>query len=281
MTSFSSPSSRFARWAAAAYLSAGLLGANQLLWGFYGLGAPAVLDFPVAVTVIGAAVGAFAIALLIFGIVMTWFSIRARAATAQPAEPPHETATHVNETTTHEVLGNTTLDFRTRLLIGVATVVAMIAIVAIGIVNIYVWNPLAKVPELSLDEIYAAMDAAGELQADVFSWIWAIFWPLAAVVFTAITTSRIFANIVTLRGMLVASLALLSAAIFFQWFAGFSMGMGLADTFAIGGGDASSPGMLLGIFGQFCIVAALFLAITPKRTNAGRLPEQTTRVVTN
>lgn len=281
MTTLTSSASLFARWATAAYLSAGLLLTNQLLWGFYGLGAPAVLDFPVVVTVIGATVGVFAIALLIFGIVMTWFAIRARAATAQPAAPTHEAAAHIDETTTHDVPENTTLDRRARLLIGLATVVATIAIVAIGIMNIYVWNPLAKVPELSLNEIYAAMDAAGELQGEVFSWMWAIFWPLAAVVFTVITTSRIFANIITLRGMLVAALALLSAEIFFHWFAGFSMGMGLADTFAIGGGDASSPGMLLGIFGQLCIVAALFLAITPKRTNAGRLPEQTTRVVTN
>ncbi|MBH0117720.1 hypothetical protein I6E52_12810 [Salinibacterium sp. NG253] len=281
MTPFSSPASRFARWATAAYLSAGLLGANQLLWGFYGLGAPAVLDFPVVVTAVGAAVGVFAIALLAFGVVMTWFAIRARAATPQSAAPPQATATEIDDHKTLRVPERAPHARRARLVIGLATIAATIAIVAIGIVNIYVWNPLAKVPELSLDEIYAAMDAAGELQGEVFSWMWAIFWPLAAVVFAAITTSRVFANIITLRGMLVASLALLSAAIFFHWFAGFSMGMGLADTFAIGGGDESSAGMLLGIFGQLCIVAALFLAITPKRTNAGRLPEQTTRVVTN
>ncbi|CAO1650473.1 hypothetical protein I6E81_09865 [Salinibacterium sp. NG22] len=281
MTPFSSPASHFARWATAAYLSAGLLGANQFFFGAYGAVGTAPAEFPVLVTVVGAAVGVFAIVLLAFAVVMTGFAIKAGwSARSQPArETTAETAG--DRRYTLDPPATAPLSRRTRLSISTGTVVAMMAVVTIGILNIFIWNPLTKAPGLTLDEIYAAMTAAGELGPDPFPWIWAIFWPLVALAFAGLTALPTFANIITVRGMLILSCVILSVAIFFHWFAGFSMGMGLADTFFVSGGDAASPGMLLSILGQLLAVAALFLAITPKRTNAGRLPEQTTRVVTN
>ncbi|MGJ8722602.1 MAG: hypothetical protein ACSHW9_12230 [Salinibacterium amurskyense] len=274
-------SAQFARWAIAAFLSSALLGANQYLFGSYGAIGTAPAEFPVLVTVVGAAVGVFAIVLLSFAAVMTGFAITAAWSTRSQLAREATAETVEDRRYTLDPSATAPLSRRTRLLISAGAVLAMMAVVTIGILNIYIWNPLAKAPGLTLDEIYAAMTAAGELGPDPLPWIWAIFWPLVALAFAGLTAVPTFANIITIRGMLIINCVILSVAIFFHWFAGFSMGMGLADTFFVSGADAAGPGMLLSIAGQLFAVAALFLAIAPKRTNAGRLPEQTTRVVTN
>ncbi|QAV71455.1 hypothetical protein ESZ53_14040 [Salinibacterium sp. UTAS2018] len=281
MIALPSTSSQFARWAIAAFLSSVLLGANQFLFGSFGAFGNGPTDLPAVVPIAGAAVGLLAVLLLILAVALTGFSIRARwiarsaSSRAIAAEEPTDIRYQLDPPRDEPV------SRRIRLVMGAGFVAAMLAVIAIGVVNIYVWNPLQKAPGLTLDEIYAAMNAAGELQFDPFAWVWAVFWPLTAVVFALLLASSSLANVITVRGTLAAGFALLSVAIGLHWLAGFSMGMGLADTFYVSGGDAASPGLLLNIVGQLLAVAALFLAIAPRRTNAGRLPEQTTRVATN
>ncbi|GAA1206504.1 hypothetical protein [Rhodoglobus aureus] len=280
MAQLSPPASHRARWATAAYLGAAVLGVNQFLWGTYPAPDGQRSPFSSLMATATTAFGILSLILLTFAVMVTVGAIVAhtrasRRLSALPHEMPEPEPSLMTASTPEPP------SKRSRLLVSAATFLTTVGVVAIGILHIYAWNPQSKMPNLSLDEIYAAMTAAHELPQDFFSWVWAIFWPLVALAFGALTVSPVFAQIIRMRGMLVSGLAIVSLTAGFHWIAGFSMGMGLADTFSVGGGDSASSGPLLGMFGQVCAVVALFLAIVPRRTNAGRLPEQTTRVVTN
>lgn len=170
---------------------------------------------------------------------------------------------------------------RSRLLIGIATVVFTFSAVAVGTLHIVVWNPLAAVPGLALDAIYAQMAAVGESPLPHLIWVWGVFWSLAALAFAVICVAPKIGGRMSARGLTVSGLAIIGLTLSCEWLAGFSTGMSLADTFAISGGDSAASGPALAILGQLCLVVSVWLLLLPARTNAGRLPEQTTRVVTN
>src|SRR5690606_4216921 len=54
---------------------------------------------------------------------------------------------------------------------GVALV--LLGTTAVGVLHVVVWNPIAKVPGLALDEIYTALAAAGETPSNVVLAVWA------------------------------------------------------------------------------------------------------------
>ncbi|MEE2524599.1 hypothetical protein V1639_13905 [Pseudarthrobacter sp. J75] len=126
--------------------------------------------------------------------------------------------------------------------INLAGLAAVVLYAVLGVLTILVWNPSAAMPALELSEIYRQVEAASETMGlgvvAAFGVMGIGLGLTAAVVFWRRKTdppSLILAVYLTL-------LALAGPAYF--W-ASFPFGMGLADTFAIGGGDHSRVGYLL------------------------------------
>lgn len=160
------------------------------------------------------------------------------------------------------------LSGRSRVLVVLPFTVLALLIVVAGVLHISVWNPLAKVPGLSLDEIYSAMSAAGEAPLNIFLMVWAIFWGAVAVTLPILCGIRGVAWFFTARRIIVVGLLLVGTTASFHWFAGFNMGMSLADTFMTSGGDAAISGPVIAIVGQTALVAALLIGLAPHRYTA-------------
>jgi hypothetical protein len=144
-------------------------------------------------------------------------------------------------------------------------------VLAAGVLHILVWNPLARVPGLGLDEIYDRMQAVGEgTTSGAMVVIWAVFWLAATVLYVAACGVPRIAPILANRHIDVVGLLIIGGTCGFHWMAGFSMGMSLADTFATSGGDAAISGPVIALTGQACIVTALFVALvrSPSRPAA-------------
>ena len=154
---------------------------------------------------------------------------------------------------------------RSRIMVSVPFTVVALLIVAGGVLHIVVWNPLARVPGLSLDEIYSAMSAAKETPLAAFILVWAIFWTVAAIMLPILSSSHRLATFLTARRIVVIGLLTVGAAASFQWFAGFNMGMSLADTFMTSGGDAAASGPVIALVGQTALIAALLIGLAPRR----------------
>jgi|SRR5690554_1569954 len=115
---------------------------------------------------------------------------------------------------------------------GILSSVMILAVVILGAIDGLVWMPLAIAPGYSLSEIHDAMEARGEGALSVpMMVVWAVFWGLAAVIPVALVSiqrpelGRMSARTVWAIGLMIGS-----AAIFFQWWAAFSMGMSVSDT---------------------------------------------------
>lgn len=162
-----------------------------------------------------------------------------------------------------------TVPVASRLALVVVFGVAALATCAVGILHVFVWNPLARVPGLTLDEIYARLAAAREGVAAVpWSVAWAAVTVLAVVALIVFAVAPRTARFATTRRLTVLGLFLVSGTTLLGFLPAFGMGMGLADTFATSGGDAAATGPLLAVIGQACLAAALLVAfvrpITPE-----------------
>lgn len=121
--------------------------------------------------------------------------------------------------------------------------------------HFFYWNPLAATPYLSLQEIYAQMKLAQEfsLQAVIIAGSIALLIQLGVC-----ALHLLWCGVASYTGM--RGLGWLALGTWFSltvaWLAwGFHMGMGLADTFALTGGDyAVAPSILVSV-----IMTALFL----------------------
>lgn len=125
---------------------------------------------------------------------------------------------------------------RPTLWISVVGVLAVTAYAALAAVQILVLNPLAAAPgDLSLDEIRAAVSTAGESLMPM-----TVLGILGAGVCLAIGTA-VVCLLARAHPVVPAMtfLALLMGGAPAYFVASFGPGMGLADTFGIGGGDAS------------------------------------------
>lgn len=148
----------------------------------------------------------------------------------------------------------------------VATAVAVLtlanlAVIAVGTVHLLVWNPIAKVPGLELPEILAALDARGGLDGGPL--VWAIGGTLVTIAAAAAAIIGARRGKVTPHQVVTGGLLLIHGASFFLWWAGFGLGLELADTFGIGGGEASPAGSLLALVGGGCLAAAILLQLQP------------------
>lgn len=157
----------------------------------------------------------------------------------------------------------------TRLALAGAFGTVTLVLAAVSVLHIAVWNPLARVPGRNLDQIYAALAEAGEattlsvmLGAQVaLTLVAALLLPVLVLV------PRRRPVIGTTRAIVAAGFLLFTGATLVGFGSAFSMGMGLADTFATSGGDAAVSGPLLAIFGQLSLVVALLA--TTVRSPAG------------
>jgi hypothetical protein len=141
-----------------------------------------------------------------------------------------------------------------------------LVLIALGAAHLLLWNPLAKVPGLTIDEIYSEMAQRGEGTGVDMIVAWAAFWALASIALAVLGSLARTASLLTFRRVVVLGLLLCGMTIFFQWWAGFAIGMSLADAFSTSGGDSAPSGPILSIIGQLSIVAAVFVALVPPRT---------------
>lgn len=156
------------------------------------------------------------------------------------------------------------LPARLRVGLSLPFVAVTVLIVVVGVLQILVWNPLAKVPGRGLDEIYAAMAAANESSSPVAALLWAGFWLAAAVTLAVLCALPRLVALLPSRRIVVLGLVLVGATASLHWTAGFGMGMALADTFATSGGDAAPAGAIIALVGQAALVSALRVGLVQR-----------------
>lgn len=273
------------RWAAALLGSAAVLSFGLFLWGGYevfgfaplGLGIQ-VLTFSLASLGLFASLGALvvafgsdirraglAISLGVVAIFVLVAAVMVMPLVGTLAVPAFLAASIVAVSRKRKRASPQQLSQRSRVLMALPFTMIALLIVATGVLHIYVWNPLAKMPGLRLDEINSAMSAAGEAPLDGFIMGWAVFWGAAAVTLPILCGIRGIAGFFSARRIVVVGLLVVGATASFHWFAGFNMGMSLADTFMTSGGDAALSGPVIAIVGQTALVAALLVGLAPRR----------------
>jgi hypothetical protein len=136
---------------------------------------------------------------------------------------------------------------------------ANLLVVALGTLHLLVWNPLATVSELTLAEIFAALGARGGIDGGPLAWAIASTLVTAAAAVGALFGAR--RGMVTPHQVVTGGLLLIHGTSFFLWWAGFGLGLELADTFGTSGGDASPAGSLLALAGALCLAAAILLQL--------------------
>ncbi|WP_354191231.1 hypothetical protein [Arthrobacter sp. UYCu712] len=135
-----------------------------------------------------------------------------------------------------------------------------------GALQVLVWNPLAAVPGATLSEIHAVMDRANESLSGPTVLIWAAVGSLlgAAVLIAALRHALSWNTTAALNLLL---LALGAPAL---WMASFPAGMGLADAFAISGGDYAPWGKVLYAVSAISLAALVALVVRMNRTPEAR-----------
>lgn len=112
--------------------------------------------------------------------------------------------------------------------------VAATAVLALGVLDALVLLPLTLAPGVPLDELWSAMAAAGEAGGWVVPVLWAGAWALALLVL-ALGLLRARRGARGSLGLLLGAGALAIGALPASQF---SIGMGVADAFATGGGTS-------------------------------------------
>jgi hypothetical protein len=156
-----------------------------------------------------------------------------------------------------------------RLALACGLAMVNLALIAAGALHILLWNPLVRVPGLAIDEIYSQMAVRGEGGGHIMVFAWAALWGLASIALAVVGSLPPMAPVLTARRMIVLALLLIGATVFFHWWAGWGMGMSLADAFGTSGGDAAVSGPILSLIGQLALVSALFIALVPPANTQG------------
>lgn len=149
-------------------------------------------------------------------------------------------------------------------------------VLALGALDLLVWNPLAKVPGYELGTIYAEMIAADGFDpafAATSVAVWGGVWLVAAAGVTVAALTRGGAWL-TPRRLGILYLSIVGAALFLRLFAGFSIGMSIADTFGTSGADVSALSQVFHLIGPLSFAAALLLfgwAPAERRTSGAPL----------
>jgi len=160
--------------------------------------------------------------------------------------------------------------------IALASAGAILAVVVGGLLHIFVWNPLARMPGMTLDEIYAGLAAARELPSPVIPVAWAGFWTLFALTLLVLAAvpPRAIRRFLTARRLAGAGLLGVALAAGGVWIAGFGMGMGMADAFMTSGGDAAGSGLVLMVIAIGYAIAAVLVGLLPTRIRPVTVDEQ-------
>lgn len=141
------------------------------------------------------------------------------------------------------------------------------AVVAVGAIDLLIWNPIAKAPGLELSTIYSLMESRDGFRMGAtatFVAIWAAFWAGAALL-TLLLAARRRAHAFTTRRIAIVMLGLVGGAVFFRFVAGFGIGMSIADTFGTSGGDGSVVSSILPYVGQLALAgSAIALGWAPR-----------------
>lgn len=141
--------------------------------------------------------------------------------------------------------------------------VLIVITLIIDALHLRVWNPLAKVPGHSLEEIYAGMAAVGQAGAAFpFLVLWAFFWVPPALLFPVLCRiGRLTPRITAVLGLLMVG-----CVTFTGLYPAAAVSVGIADTFGTDGGDAPIPSSgFLQVTGQLAFAAALIIALVPGR----------------
>lgn len=152
-----------------------------------------------------------------------------------------------------------------RVAIAAGTVAVVAAIVGLGILHVTVWNPLAKLPGMTLDEIYAGLAAAGESPSPVLLVLWAggALASAVAVAVFALLPERMVGTRRSPRRLFVLGLAAVAGTGLSVVMAGFGMGMSIADAFGTDGGDAGPVGSAIVLVGLAAAIPGVLLATVP------------------
>jgi len=164
---------------------------------------------------------------------------------------------------------------RRRVLLAGIFGIAALSVCGVVILHVAVWNPLARVPGLGLDEIYARLADAGEATG-VGVWLGVqagttVAGAVALLLLAVLPRRRpVFG---TSRRLVATGFLLVAATTALGYLPAFSMGMGLADTFLTTGGDAAASGPALAIVGQAALAASLLtITVRPAVPRAMPLP---------
>lgn len=143
---------------------------------------------------------------------------------------------------------------------------ALTALVAIGALDLLVWGPLAQTDGYSLAEIYAGLGEQDRANGIFMIAVWIVFWMLTVIAFAAFAWLLQWrGRALRSRGLFAVALLVASALLFFQGWAGFSLGMSIADTLLPYASGISPVGYVLMLLGQASFVGALLLGFAPRR----------------
>lgn len=150
---------------------------------------------------------------------------------------------------------------RSRILVSVVGVLAVTLYASFAAVQILVLNPLAAAPGLTLDDIRADMHAAGEgLGGEGVFLILGLGVVLALVVAVIVVRTKAPSRLAALLFLVILAMGVPA-----YFLASFGAGMGLADTYGIGGGDHSRWSRVLYGVSLGAFVAAVTVAIRMTR----------------
>lgn len=137
--------------------------------------------------------------------------------------------------------------------------------VVVGGFDLLVWSPQAQAPGYTLAQIWAALPP-GELAFGMaFAIVWIVFWTVATLVYLGGSIAMLGrAARPCVRSLASAGLLLVAGAVFFQFFAGFGIGMSIADTLPPFSGGGSSVRAWYAMAGQLALATALILSIAPR-----------------
>lgn len=174
----------------------------------------------------------------------------------------------------HGVAPNAPLRPLRRVLLALTFTAGAWALCLASILHTYVWNPLAKLPGLTLERIYAELAAEGEGADFGVVAALAILFLLATLVLPVLSATRTLGGPGSTRRIVVLGLLMIAATGGFAFFIGFGMGMGVADAFGTSGGDAAPSGPLISVIAQFAWCAAIFAGLAPASRLRYRDPAQ-------
>jgi hypothetical protein len=148
-----------------------------------------------------------------------------------------------------------------RLPLALAGAAVVAAVIVSGAADLLVWNPQSKVPALGIDAIYARMISVDQFQPAAAIGavvVWAVFWGGLAAVVVILAAQRRH-TWMTPRRVSILLLTIIGGAVLFRFFAGFGIGMSIADTWATSGVGTSIASAVLPYVGQLALAGAVVL----------------------